>query len=165
MAKVKVKVTQSCTTFCHPTDYTVHGILQARILEWVTILFPRRSPAFPNPGIKARSPTFNTNASLAGLLSLPLTLGRDGWSGMSKVKGAGFTWWGPYAHAGEVSLLGSPASPPWIGISLDLKICFCCVAQMSKLLVIALHLFTHTCTYIHSLKRAFTFQHRTHTQR
>ena len=28
--KVKVKVTQSC-----PTDYTVHGILQARKLEWV----------------------------------------------------------------------------------------------------------------------------------
>ena len=39
-------------------------------------------------------PTFNTNASLAGLLSLPLTLGRDGWSGTSKVKGTGFNWWG-----------------------------------------------------------------------
>ena len=33
---VKVKVAQSCLTFCDPMDYTVHGILQARILECVT---------------------------------------------------------------------------------------------------------------------------------
>ena len=25
--KVKVKVAQPCPTLCHPTDYTVHGIL------------------------------------------------------------------------------------------------------------------------------------------
>ena len=31
----EVKVTQSCLTLCDPMDYTVHGILQARILEWV----------------------------------------------------------------------------------------------------------------------------------
>ena len=37
--KVKVKVTQSCPTLSNPTDYTVHGILQARILEWVAISF------------------------------------------------------------------------------------------------------------------------------
>ena len=30
-----VKVTQPCPTLCNPMDYTVHGILQARILEWV----------------------------------------------------------------------------------------------------------------------------------
>ena len=29
----KVQVTQSCLTLCNPMDYTVHGILQARILE------------------------------------------------------------------------------------------------------------------------------------
>ena len=28
----KVKVAQSCPTFCDPVDYIVHGILQARIL-------------------------------------------------------------------------------------------------------------------------------------
>ena len=33
--KVKVKVAQSCPTLCNPMDYTVHGILQDRILEWV----------------------------------------------------------------------------------------------------------------------------------
>ena len=34
MKEVKVKVAQSCPTLCDPTDYTVPGILQARILEW-----------------------------------------------------------------------------------------------------------------------------------
>ena len=40
---MKVKVTQSCPTLCDPMDYTVHGILQARILEWVAIPFSRGS--------------------------------------------------------------------------------------------------------------------------
>ena len=40
-----VLVTQSSPTLCEPMDYSlpnpsVHGILQARILEWVAILFP-----------------------------------------------------------------------------------------------------------------------------
>ena len=32
-------VTQSCPTLCDSTDFTVHGILQARILEWVAVPF------------------------------------------------------------------------------------------------------------------------------
>ena len=35
-------------------DYTVHGILQARILEWVAFPF---SGDLPNPGFEPRSPT------------------------------------------------------------------------------------------------------------
>ena len=42
-AKVKVKVAQLCPTLCNPMDYTVHGILQARILEWVAFPFFSRS--------------------------------------------------------------------------------------------------------------------------
>ena len=42
-APVKAKVAQSCLTLCDPMDYTVHGILQARILEWVAIPFSRGS--------------------------------------------------------------------------------------------------------------------------
>ena len=41
--KVKAKGAQSCPSLCDPMDYTVHGILQARILEWVTYPFSRRS--------------------------------------------------------------------------------------------------------------------------
>ena len=40
---VKVKVAQSCPTLCDPMDYTVHGILQARILAWVAFPFSRGS--------------------------------------------------------------------------------------------------------------------------
>ena len=43
-----LKFTQSCLTFCDPVDCSppdssVHGILQARILEWVAISFSRGS--------------------------------------------------------------------------------------------------------------------------
>ena len=40
---VKVKVAQLCPTLCHPLDYTVLGILQARILEQVAYPFSSRS--------------------------------------------------------------------------------------------------------------------------
>ena len=42
-ASGKVKAAQSCLTLCDPMDSTVHGILQARILEWVTLPFSRGS--------------------------------------------------------------------------------------------------------------------------
>ena len=38
-----MKVAQSCLIFFDPVDYTVHGILKARILEWVTVPFSRGS--------------------------------------------------------------------------------------------------------------------------
>ena len=43
---MKVKVAQSCPTVCDSVDRSppgssVHGILQARILEWVAIPFCR----------------------------------------------------------------------------------------------------------------------------
>ena len=41
--EVKVKVTQSCLTLCDPSDYKVHGTVQARILEWVAFPFSRGS--------------------------------------------------------------------------------------------------------------------------
>ena len=34
-----VKVAQLCLTLCDPMDYAVHGILQARVLEWVAFPF------------------------------------------------------------------------------------------------------------------------------
>ena len=39
----RVKVAQSYLTLCDPMDYIVHGILQARILEWVAFPFARGS--------------------------------------------------------------------------------------------------------------------------
>ena len=52
-------VAQSCPTLCDPMDcslsgFAVHGILQARIREWVAISFSRD---LPDPGIESGSPT------------------------------------------------------------------------------------------------------------
>ena len=60
-----VLVTQSCPTLCDPTDYrlpgsSVHGILQARILEWVAIPFSPEN--LPNPGIKPESPALQADS-------------------------------------------------------------------------------------------------------
>jgi len=57
--KMKVKVAQSCLTLCNPMDYTVRGILQARILEWVVVPFSRD---LPNPGIEHRSPALQVDS-------------------------------------------------------------------------------------------------------
>ena len=40
---VTVKGSQSCLTLRGPMDYTIHRILQARILEWVAFPFSRGS--------------------------------------------------------------------------------------------------------------------------
>ena len=52
-------VDQSCLTLCDPMDCSppsssVHGILQARTLEWAAISFSRD---LPNPGVEPRPPT------------------------------------------------------------------------------------------------------------
>ena len=39
-----VKVTQLYSTLCDLIDYMVHGILQARVLEWIAFPFSRGSP-------------------------------------------------------------------------------------------------------------------------
>ena len=39
----EVKVARSCPTPCDPMDYTVHGVVQARILEWVAFPSSRGS--------------------------------------------------------------------------------------------------------------------------
>ena len=54
-----MKVTQLCPALCDLVDYTVHGILQARILEWVASLSPGD---LPNPGIKVGSPGLQANS-------------------------------------------------------------------------------------------------------
>ena len=41
--KVKEKFALSCLTLCDHMGYTIHGILQARILEWVAFPFSRGS--------------------------------------------------------------------------------------------------------------------------
>ena len=61
-------ITKSCPTLCDPmgcipTGFSVHGILQARILEWGAISSSRD---LPNPGIKPAPPASQAD-------SLPLS--------------------------------------------------------------------------------------------
>ena len=59
-----MKVAHSCPTLCDPIDYTVHGILQARILEW-----PFPSPSdLPDPGIELGSPALQADSLPTELL-------------------------------------------------------------------------------------------------
>ena len=67
--KVKVKVSQSCPTLCDPMDYTVHGILQVRILEWVAFPFSRGSS---QPRIEPRSPALQVDSLPAELSGKPI---------------------------------------------------------------------------------------------
>ena len=60
-----VKVAQSCPTLCDPMDcsppgFSVYGILQARILEWVAIPFSRGSSQHRD---QSMSPTLHTDSS------------------------------------------------------------------------------------------------------
>ena len=61
---MKVLVTQSCLILCNPMDYSppgssVHGILQARILEWIAISF---SGDLSDPGIESGSPVLQADS-------------------------------------------------------------------------------------------------------
>ena len=68
---VRVKLLQSCPTLCNPMDhslvgFSVHGILQARILKWIAM-----------PSSQGIFPSQESNPCLLGLLhwetgSLPL---------------------------------------------------------------------------------------------
>ena len=61
--KVKVLFAQLCLTICNPMDCSwpgspVHGVLQARMLEWVAIPF---SGDLPNPGVEPGSPALQAD--------------------------------------------------------------------------------------------------------
>ena len=67
------KSLQSCPTLCDPMDCSppgssVHGILQARIAEWVAISFPEK---LPNPGIEPGSPALQADSLPAELPGKP----------------------------------------------------------------------------------------------
>ena len=63
---MKMKVTQLCKTICDPVDFSplgssVHGILQARTLEWVAISFSRES-FWIEPSIEPGSPALQAGS-------------------------------------------------------------------------------------------------------
>ena len=98
----KSEIYQSCLTLCDLLDYTVHGILQARILEWVAIPFSRD---LPNPGIEPRStilqvdylpaepPGKPKNTGEGSLSLLQRSSWPRNWTRVSCIAGGFFTSW------------------------------------------------------------------------
>ena len=70
------KVAQSCKTLWDPMDYRVHGLLQARSLEWIAVPFSRRSSLSQgsNPGHPHCSRLFTSWATREALLNIRLLL-------------------------------------------------------------------------------------------
>ena len=71
---LKVVVAQSYPTLCDPMDCnlpgsSVHGILQARILEWLAIPSPED---LPDPGIKLRSAALQADYLQSESIGKPL---------------------------------------------------------------------------------------------
>ena len=85
MWKVKVKVAQSCLTLCDPMDYTVHEILQPRILEWVAFPFSRGS---------TQSGDWTQVSHIAGrfFTSWATREGQEYWNWVTYPFSSGFSW-------------------------------------------------------------------------
>ena len=107
-----------CPTLCNPIDYTVHGILQARILEWVAFPFSRH---LPNPGIKPRSLALQANSLPAESQGKPKNTGVGSLSLLQQIFPIQESNWGllhcrPILH--QLSYQGSPCLFP------NLQYCF-----------------------------------------
>ena len=64
VAESESEAAQSCPTLCDPMDCSLpgssgHGILQARVLEWIAVSFSR---GLPDPGMEPRSPALQADA-------------------------------------------------------------------------------------------------------
>ena len=71
-AILKVKVMRPCSTLWDPMDYIVHGILQARILEWVAFPFSRgSSQPRDRTQFSCIADEFFTNRTIRGALNHP----------------------------------------------------------------------------------------------
>ena len=60
----------SCVRLCDPMDCSppgssVHGVLQARMREWVAIPFSRPRDLLPDPGIELGSPALQADSLLS----------------------------------------------------------------------------------------------------
>ena len=84
----KVKAVQWYPTLCNPMDYTVHGILLARMLQWVAIPFSRessqpRSPTLQVDSLPAEPPgKHKRRLSTEELMLLNCGAGEDSWGSL-----------------------------------------------------------------------------------
>ena len=105
---MKVKVAQSCPTLCNPMDCSVHGILQARILELVVFSFFRGSSSL------------GLNPDLPHCRWIPYQLSHKRSPGFL----AGSVVRNPLANAGDVGLIPGLGRPLREGNSDPLEYTF-----------------------------------------
>ena len=131
---------------CSLPGSSVHGIFQARILEWVAILSSRD---LPKPGIKLRPPAVQADTSPyelpgksknSGLGSLSLLQGifpTPNGTGVSYIADGFFTRWATreaqsgytvkyYQPGDQISPLNLHIPFKFISIPTEHYICFCC---------------------------------------
>ena len=94
VVKKESEVVQSCPTLCDPMDCSppgssVHGISQARILEWVAISFSRGPPIL---GIQPGSPALRADSLLLSCW------GRQFMAHISSVQFSSVAQWCPTLH-------------------------------------------------------------------
>ena len=101
----------SCSVVSRSHNYKDHGILQARILEWIT--FP--SPGYLlNPGIEPRSPSLQADSLPAEPQGKPKNIRVGSLSLLRQIIPTQESNWG-LLHCGwilyQLSYQGSPAKP------------------------------------------------------
>ena len=77
-----MKVAQLCLTLCNLTDYTVHGILQARILEWISIPFSR---GYSQPRDRTQVSTLQADGLPSEPPGKPMNIGDDSLSLLQRI--------------------------------------------------------------------------------
>ena len=135
---VSVKVTQSCPSLCNSMNYTVHGILQARRLEWVAFpvsrgssqprdwtqvsriaggFLPAEPPGKPYVSVKLllKKLSYTSRELISGALWEPREVGWGGrWEGGSRGSGHMYTWGRIVSHrSGVVQYLRSSLTRNW----------------------------------------------------
>ena len=88
----------NCVSLCDPMDYTVHGIFQARILEWVAFHLSRgssqpRSPALQADSLPAEPPGKPKNTGVGSLSLLQGIFPTRNWTRASRITDGFFTNW------------------------------------------------------------------------
>ena len=128
---VAVKVAQSCPTLWDPIDYTVHGILQVRILEWVAFPFSRGSSQPRNRNQVSCRPGFNFMQSSSPSLKVGEGCSGDGGAEL------GLKGWGE----GSLEVEEETYVLPRVAYLLDTYLCTCVCTHT--------HTYTHSLPYLH----------------
>ena len=127
---LKVKVAQSCPTLCDPMDYIVHGILQARILEWVNFPFSRGSS-------QTRDRT--QVSCIAGRVFTSEPQGKTKNTGVGSLSLLQQIF--PTQESNKVTWIAGRFFTNWASVTPFPSICFC--------LITALLLFCLSCQHLH----------------